>query len=172
MHIIHSFNGKRIDEHTRSDAAFLITNKKGNYLSLGQKNFSHTQGLLFFEHERWELYKTIEDIKLDKEMTSIKNGLSSVERLYKDDTVESFNLFNNSLVYSVHNYTGELVLELDFREIFNYDDKGRIYSITKEDDIIIIRYDKFTDHSLSVIDKTRFLAIKGAGSRQARTSAR
>jgi predicted glycogen debranching enzyme len=162
LHIIHSFNGKRIDEHTSSDAAFLITNKKGNYLSLGKKNFSHTQGLLFFEHERWELYKTIEDIKLDKEMTSIKNGLSSVERLYKDDTVESFNLFNNSLVYSVHNYTGELVLELDFREIFNYDDKGRIYSITKEDDIIIIRYDKFTDHSLSVIDKTRFLAIKGA----------
>lgn len=162
MHIIHSFNEKRIDEHTSSDAAFLITNKKGNYLSLGKNNFSHMQGLLFFEHDRWELYKTIEDIKLDKEMTAIKNNLSTVQRLYKDGAEEFFNLFNNSLVYSVHNYYGELILELDFREIFNFDDKGRIYNITKEDDIIMIRYDKFTDHSLSALDKTRFLAIKGA----------
>lgn len=162
MHIIHSFNEKRLDEHTGRDAAFLITNKRGNYLSLGQNNFSHMQGLLFFEHEKWGLYKTIEDIKLNKEMTAIKNTLSSVQRLYNDDAAECFNLFNNSLVYSVHNYHGELVLELDFREIFNFDDKGRIYSITKEDDLIIVRYDKFTDHSLSVIDKTRFLAIKGA----------
>jgi len=161
LHIIHSFNDKRLDEHTSGDTAFLITNKKGNYLSLGQNNFSHMQGLLFFEHERWELYKTIEDIRVNREMTSIKNSLSTVQRLYKDDVVESFNLFNNSLVYSVHNYHGDLVLELDFREMFNFDDKGRIYSIIKEDDIIIIRYDKFTDHSLSVLDKTRFLAIKG-----------
>ena len=162
MHIIHSFNEKKLDEHASGETAFLITNKKGNYLSLGQSNFSHMQGLLFFEHERWELFKTIEDIKINKEMTAIKNSLSTVQRLYKDGTEEFFNLFNNSLVYSVHNYTGELVLELDFREIFNFDDKGRIYSIKKEDDIIIIRYDKFTGHSSSVIDKTRFLAIKGA----------
>jgi len=164
LHIIHSFNEKRIDEHVSREAAFLITNKKGNYLSLGEKNFTHMQGLLFFDHEKWELYKTIEDIKLSREMTAVKNNLFNVQRLYKGDSEESFNLFNNSLVYSVHNYTGNLVLELDFREMFNYDDKGRIYTVTKEDDLIIIRYDKFADDSLSRIEKTKFMAIKGAAS--------
>ena len=162
MHIIHSFNEKRVDEHVNKDVGFLVTNKKGNYLSLGQNNFTHMQGLFFFDHDAWELYKTVEDIKINNEMTAIKNNFFNVQRHYKDGAEESFNLFNNSMVYSVNNYVGELVLELDFRQMFYPDDRGRIYTITKEDDAIIIRYDKFTDNSLSRIDKTRFLAIKGA----------
>jgi predicted glycogen debranching enzyme len=162
LHIIHSFNEKRIDEHINKDVGFLITNKKGNYLSLGQNNFSHMQGLFFFDHNAWELYKTVEDIKINKEMTAIKNNFFNVQRHYKDGAEENFNLFNNSMVYSVNNYIGELVLELDFRPMFDSDDKGRIYTITKEDDAIIIRYEKFTDHSLSRIDNTRFLVIRGA----------
>lgn len=119
------------------------------------------QGLFFLDHENWELYKTIENIKLDKEMTAIKNNFFNVQRLYNEGAEESFNLFNDSMIYSVKNYTGKLVLELDFRTMFDYDDKGRIYSIIQEDDFIIIRYDKFFDNSLSVLDKTRFLVIKG-----------
>jgi predicted glycogen debranching enzyme len=162
LHIIHSFNEKKVDEHINREAGFLITNKKGNYLSLGQDNITHMQGLFFFDHDQWELYKTVEDIKISKEMTAIKNNFFNVQRHYKDGAEENFNLFNNSMVYSVNNYVGELILELDFRPMFDFDDKGRIYTITKEDDVIIIKYDKFTDHSLSGIDKTRFLTIKGA----------
>lgn len=163
MHIIHHFNNKRVDEHTNKDVGFLITNKKGNYLSLGEENITHMQGLFYFDHKNWELYKTIENISLDKEMTAVKNNMYNVQRLYREGAEESFNLFNNSMVYSVKNYTGELFLELDFRAMFDYDDKGRIYTITKEeDDLIIVRYDKYTDNSLSVLDKTRFLVIKGA----------
>jgi glycogen debranching enzyme len=173
LHIIHSFNERKIDEHAHREAGFLITNKKGNYLSLGKENFSHMQGLQFFDSENWEYYKTLEDIKLQVNethdetssgMISIKNNLSNVQRIYKGGAEESFNLFNNSMVYSVAHYTGELVLELDFRPMFDFDDKGRIYSVTREDGCIIIKYDKFTDNSLSRIDKTRFLAIKGAES--------
>jgi len=164
LHIIHSFNEKRIDEHTNREASFLITNKKGNYMALGDKSFTHMQGLFFFDHNNWELYKTIEGIRLNKEITAIKNNLFNVQRIYKGDAEECFNLFNNSLVYSVNNYTGEIILELDFRPMFNYDDQGRIYTITQEDGMIIVRYDKFTDNGLLVLEKTRFMAIKGAES--------
>jgi len=163
LHIIHSFNEKRVDEHVNREAAFMITNKKGNYLSLGEENFTHMQGLFFFDHDKWELYKTIEDIRLNKEMTAIKNNLVNAQRLYKEATEESFNLFNNSMVYSVSNYVGDIVIELDFRQMFDFDDKGRIYTITNEDDFIIIRYDKYADDTRSRLGKTRFLAIKGKG---------
>ena len=162
MHIIHAFNERRIDEHVEKEAAFLITNKKGNYLSLGEKNFTHTQGLFFLDHDTWELFKTIEDIRLKGEVVILKNNFYNFERIYHGGAEESFNLFNNSLSYSVKNYTGELVLELDFRGIFEYPEWGRIYTIAKEGDAIIIRYDKYTDNARSALEKTRFLVIKGA----------
>ena len=162
MHVIHSFKERRIDEHTGRDAAFLVTNKKGNYLSLGKKNFTHMQGLFFLDHDKWELYKAIDDIKLSQEASAIKNNLFNSQRLYPDGAEESFNLFNNSLVYSVKNYVGKISVDMDFREMFNFDDQGRIYSVTKEDDCIIIRYDKHSDNSLSQVVKTRFMAIRGA----------
>jgi len=162
LHIIHSLNNNTVDEHINRNTAFLITNKKGNFLSLGRENFTHMQGLFFFDYDEWVPYKTVENIMLNQEMTTIKNNFFNVKRLYKDGAKESFNLFNESLVYSVKNYNGKIVLELDFRGMFDFDDKGRIYTITKEDeDFIIIKYEKFTDDSYSRIDKTRFLVIKG-----------
>ncbi|MBN2459051.1 hypothetical protein JXB28_02105 [Candidatus Woesearchaeota archaeon] len=166
MHIIHSFKDKRLDEHAHSDCAFLITNKRGNYLSLGQNNFTHMQGLFFLEQGRWQLYKAIEDIKLSAqqagEMVSIRNNFFSAQRTYKSGAEESFNLFNNSMIYSINGYDGEITLELDFRGIFERPEWGRVYSIANEGDIIIIRYDQHSDASLSHIEKTRFMAIKGA----------
>ena len=162
MDIIHSFNKKKVVEHSSGEVSFLITNKQGNHLALGPKNFTHMQGLFFFDHEAWELYKTLDDIKLHKQMNGIRNNFFNVQRLYKEGARESFNLFNDSIIYSVKNYSGELILELDFREMFDYDDKGRVYSVTGENGDIVIRYDKFSDDSLSVLDKTRFMVIKGA----------
>ncbi|MBU1198620.1 MAG: hypothetical protein KKF46_08030 [Nanoarchaeota archaeon] len=162
MHIIHSFNQKVVDEHTSRETGFFITNKKGNYVSLGKENFSHTQGLFFFDCEDWNLFKTIEDIRIDQEMSVIQNNLFNVQRKYRDGAEEKFNLFNDSMIYSIKNYNGKIKLELDFRPMFDFDDKGRIYTITQEDDFIIIKYEKYIDDSLSVLDKTRFMAIKGA----------
>lgn len=163
MHVIHSFNNVKVDEHTSKDAAFLITNKKGNYLSLGQNNFSSLQGMFFFDHKSWSYYKTIEDIRLEgsDEMVAIKNNLFNVARSYRSGAEESFNLFNNSMLYSIWDYSGEVVIDLDFRAMYDHDDQGRIYKISREEDIIVIRYDKFSDNSLSKIDKTSFLVIKG-----------
>jgi len=155
---------RKVDEHVTRDAAFLLSNKKGNFLSLGKDNFSYMQGLFFFDKEKWIPYKTIEDIRLNAEVTALKNNFFGAERHYKGGAEDSFALFNNSMIYSVQNYTGELKLELDFRHIFDFDDKGRIYSVFKEEDLIIVRYDKYSDDSLTTLERTRFLAIKGASS--------
>jgi glycogen debranching enzyme len=153
---------RKVDEHITRDAAFLLSNKKGNFLSFGKDNFSHMQGLFFFDKDKWMPYKTIEDIRLNAEATVLKNNFFSTERHYKGGAEESFSLFNNSMIYSVWNYTGELTLELDFRHIFDFDDKGRIYSVFREEDLIIVRYDKYSDNSLATLERTRFMAIKGA----------
>jgi len=162
LHITHSFHNKKIEEHTHTDNAFFLSNKKGNYLALGRSNFSHTQGLFFFDKKKWEMYKTIEDIKLadSKGMAALKNNFFNVQRTHACGAQETFNLFNNSLIYSLKNYTGRIDFELDFRHMFDYHDQGRIYTITQEDGFIIIRYDKYADNSLSYLDRTVYLAIK------------
>jgi glycogen debranching enzyme len=163
LHISHQIKNQRTDEFTKKEkAAFLITNKRGNYLSLGQNNFSHTQGLFFFDKDKWDFFKTIESISIDKEMTGITNKFSSVKRDYKGETRESFNLFNNSMVYLLEKYQGKVKIDFDFRYQFDFDEKGRIYSVEKENDSIIITYKKYSDDSLRELQKTVYLAIKGA----------
>jgi len=162
FHIIHKINNKKIDDYgKKSESAFMITNKKGNYLSLGDKNFSHTQGLFFFDNKKWNMFKSIESITLNQSLFNITNNFYNAQRNYNEGAVELFNLFNNSMIYSVKNYKGNIRLTLDFRYMFAYDDKGRIYSISQEDDLIIIRYDKYSDNTLSSLMNTRYFVIKG-----------
>jgi len=66
------------------------------------------------------------------------------------------------MIYEVDSYSEYVYLDLDFREMFDTNDQGRIIYIYKKDDLIIIEYTKFRDHSLSVVDKKAFLVIKGA----------
>ena len=47
---------------------------------------------------------------------------------------------------SIH-ITDYVYIDLDFRAIFDTDDKGRIYSIYKHDDLIIVEYTKYSDDS-------------------------
>ncbi|MBN2142727.1 hypothetical protein JW711_05360 [Candidatus Woesearchaeota archaeon] len=164
MHVIHSHNSRHLDEHTSRDVAFFITNKKGGYLSLGQRNFSQTQGLFFFDPLAWSPYKVIENIVVpNRTMLGIRNHLAEVERFYEHGTEETFTLFDNTLVYDIRHYNGEIEVELDFRHMYDFDDKGRIYSIMQEaDGTIIVRYDKFSDHDLKSLQYTRYLAIRGA----------
>ena len=163
LHIIHSINKKSADEFTkREHAGFLMSNKRGNFLSLGDKNITQAQGLFFFDNKNCELYKTIESLDIGKPVSGIKNNFFNIKRSYDGKTEETFNLFNNSLLYQVNNYEGNIVLNLDFREMFDFDDRGRIYSVEEEDGLIIIKYEKFTDDSLSELKTTKYLVINGA----------
>jgi predicted glycogen debranching enzyme len=56
-------------------------------------------------------------------------------------------------------YRGELIFTLDVRDIYDFDDKGRIYS-QKKNDNIIIEYKKFKDNMLEDVSFSKFLAFK------------
>jgi glycogen debranching enzyme len=163
LHVLHNHNGKSSDEHVTKPVSFMMTNKKGGYAAFGDKPFTHMQGLFFFDEKVWMPYKTIANLKLEKEMTSVKNFFAVSERAYEGEAYESFCMFNNSLLYSVKNYSGKVSLELDFRHVFDFDDMGRIYSISKEDNLIIIQYDKYSDNSLITKQRTSYLVVAGAG---------
>ncbi|MBC8494750.1 hypothetical protein H8D36_01215 [archaeon] len=131
--------------------SFLLTNKTGSFLSLGSKrNISHTQGL-FHLNKNWDMYKSLENIYLDKEITELENSFDHVCRRY-DNTSERFFLSSTALIYEVKNYSGHINLELDFREMFNFNDEERVYTVENKNDLIIIHYKKHK----------KYFVIKGA----------
>ncbi|MDD2890385.1 MAG: amylo-alpha-1,6-glucosidase [bacterium] len=120
---------------------FLLTNNKGNYIALGNPEFSNFLGAFNFLPEKWILYKTIENISLDLFPENIINNYDSIERT-SGKTGEKFCYKENDLIYEVTNYTGYINIDLDFREIYDFDDTNRIYEITRENDNLKILYKK------------------------------
>jgi glycogen debranching enzyme len=109
----------------------------------------------------YTLYKSIDNIYIRKAASEIINNFTNVERI-SSDTVERFTLAKNGLIYEVDSYNDCIYLDLDFREIFDTDDKGRIYKVYRHDDLIIIEYAKYFDDSLKDVYKKSYLVIKGA----------
>jgi glycogen debranching enzyme len=159
MNIIHGLGKQAIKK--RGEAAFLLSNRTGGYLSLSDKyNVSYYQGLYFLK-KNWNMYKTIENIYLSKEPTEVENKFSHIIKRY-DESEEKFYFTSEALIYEVSNYLGGINIDLDFREMYDFDENGRIYTIKKEKDLIIVEYQKHTDHSLKEINHKHYLVIKGA----------
>lgn len=146
--------------------SFLITNKIGGFLSFGSlRNITRYQGSYFLKQTsdvNWKMFKVIEDIKIDKTPTHLINNFYNIERWYGADknkqvihstneiTKEEFYMHkSNAFVYTLENYDGYVELILDCREIYDFDDKGRIYKIYKKPDFTIIEYTKYNDYDSS-----------------------
>ncbi|MFH1211811.1 MAG: amylo-alpha-1,6-glucosidase [Candidatus Woesearchaeota archaeon] len=158
MRIIHKL-GERILQG-EGNAGFLLSNKKGGYLSLNslRSNISAYQG--WFNSINKEMYKLIENISLDKEPDSLKNHFSFFER-HSLKSIERFHVFNGTFVYEVENYDGQCSVVFDVRKIYDFSDKGRIYKIYRKDRHVIIEYAKFADDNLSVPFYKIFIAVSG-----------
>lgn len=144
MKISHKFNNVEISRDVDYPVSFLLTNKLGGFLSLNSEhdNVSRYQGLHYLK-ERHKLMKTVDLFRINKDITGIRHNFSSVERLY-DDVIERFTYIDNSnsISYEVENSNDKLIIQLDTREIYDFDDEGREFTFSKEDDSLIIRYKK------------------------------
>jgi glycogen debranching enzyme len=156
--------------------------KKGHYFSIPIKpdeSISNFNGWFNILGNEYMMYKSIDNIYLDDEsvMTPKEfiNNFSDVERIY-DIAKEKFMIVKNGLIYDVSAHKNiHINIDLDFRRIFDYDDKGRIYTLYKENihykegknfvdnDLIIIEYKKYSDDSLTVLKEKFFLCIFGIG---------
>ncbi|MFH1589149.1 MAG: amylo-alpha-1,6-glucosidase [archaeon] len=148
MKVIHRLGERAIKKE--GEGFFLLTDKGGSYLSLGSPwNITHMQGMFHLD-KNWDMYKSLDNIYLNGEITELENNFDHVVRRYSDSEEEMW-LTATSLIYEVRNYSGAINVDVDFRGIFDFDDKNRIYSINKEKDTVIIHFEKHN----------KWLAIKG-----------
>ena len=139
----------------------LLTTKTGGFISLGRPITTHYQGLFFMLRDELELYKTVEDIGLDLDVTKLENSANSFIR-YSGKVKEVFSFDDSStLRYKITNYTGYIGVSLDFRRVHDFSDTGRIYKVLQEKDVLIIVYEKYEDDSLSELKEKKTLKIKG-----------
>ncbi|MCX7766953.1 MAG: hypothetical protein N2246_09660, partial [Candidatus Sumerlaeia bacterium] len=159
MKIIHKCNDCSIEGNGSS--LFLLTNQRGDYLALGKPDFSNFCGWFHYLPEKNTLYKTIENLALENSPTILINHLDYIKR-GTQGAKEFFYFAGEILIYEVNNYSGFLHCHLDFREIYDFDDRGRIYEIYKDDEYVIVNYKKFADNSLTSLQHSRTMAIYGA----------
>ncbi|MAG38580.1 hypothetical protein CMO90_00655 [Candidatus Woesearchaeota archaeon] len=138
-------------EKKEGEGSFLLTDKTGSYLSLSANKQNQTQMQGFFKLDKnWEPYKYLENIFLDKDVEELENNFSHITRK-SGKSKEKFYLTTTALIYEVNNYKGFINLEVDFRNIFDFNDENRFYKIKKEKDLLIIYYKK----------NSRYLVLKG-----------
>lgn len=157
MKIKHNINDEVVEREVSCPVHFLLANRIGGYLSLSSgPNVSRYQGLYFLK-SRHLLVKTVDSFILDKKEDSIINNGYNIERKY-DKATERFSFILNSdtLVYELEKYFGNLTIQLDTREIYDFSDKGREFLIRREKDSVIITYNKKEDKKY-----TAYIVIKG-----------
>ncbi|MGV8140815.1 MAG: amylo-alpha-1,6-glucosidase [Candidatus Woesearchaeota archaeon] len=159
---------KNVFNTVERNAALFMLSVKGHYLSLPINPSDQLTNFCGWfnsveksdSSDGFSMYKSIDNIYIDKSPTEIINDYISTERI-SNDSSEKFKLVKNGMIYEVDSYNGDIHLDLDFREIFDTDDKGRIYNLFKHDDLIIVEYNKFSDDSLTILKGKKYLAIKG-----------
>ncbi len=162
MIVSHVINSSQIKKEVRDNPGFLLSNKKGGYFSLGaKKNFSKYNGS-FFSPGGFDLIKTIESIHPESvEVIELKNHISFIERINNYSCEKFYMNHSNIVLYEISGFSGNVCLWLDCRKAYDFHDVGRIYSIYKEDDMLIIEYTKFKDESLLDEDYKVFTALSG-----------
>lgn len=149
MKVIHSLKNKKIEKNTNENIFFIITNKKGGYCYLSNKPKSRYEGLFF--NDNFKMYKVIENIKLDGEITEIQNNFYNIERK-KNSVIEKYFMPYgfNSLVYEL-NKQCEFELILDIRESYKNPEFGRHYEMSEEYNKIIIKYNQENEFECYVV---------------------
>ena len=181
MIITHNVKEKISKDVNKDNISLFLMSKRGNYFSLSadpSKNISNFNGWFnFLGNEKYSLYKSIENIYHDdgKNMLiprEISNDFIYFDRIY-ENFVERFTLVKNGLIYDILKKKDltHINIDLDLRDIFDFNDQGRIYNIYKEkiilkgkrsqEDILIIEYTKYSDNALNNVQGKHFMIIYG-----------
>lgn len=150
-----------MSKEEEGEAGCLLTNKKGDYFLVGpNNNFSAYQGLFVFDPHKWEYFKVIDSIYLETPGDNLTNNFFEVKREGKSGK-EAFCLTDEGLIIELSEIKGTLTIELDFRNIHEYDERGRIYNISQDEEFIIVEYCKYNDDTLQGTPEKHYLAILG-----------
>ncbi|MFH1642138.1 MAG: amylo-alpha-1,6-glucosidase [Nanoarchaeota archaeon] len=135
MKITHILNNKSVNNNVCC-SSFLLTNKKGSYCFFGKQ--SRYNGIFFYY--KGQMYKVIDSLIVSPKITHLQNKFGSVE-LRSKDLAQNFLMHDNSLICELsHEHIIELVL--DIRKSYSMPQFGRFYSITNENNKVVIRYEE------------------------------
>lgn len=143
-------------------AGFLLTNNQGGWLALPNQPEcrSNYEGLILMRPDSWTPCKVIENIYLDSPVDVVENHFHSIVRL-SGKAKERLVLQGNSILYAVDYYDGFVNLDLDCRELYDYDDQGRTYQIYKQENRLILEYKKYSDSSLKKEVYSYYIIVEG-----------
>ncbi len=169
MKVTHKLSETFSKECDDSNLSIFMLSKLGNYFSLPanpSRSISNYSGYFFSIDDT--MFKTLENISLlsrdnlqMKIPYEIVNGFNYIERLY-DGYYEKFTLVKNGLIYEFESEDEIYVdIEMDFRWVHDYDDRGREYRIHKIDESLVIEYNKYVDDSLKNKSYTKYMLING-----------
>lgn len=96
--------------------------------------------------------------QLGKDNEVLLNRFDKVERHLGNNIFRYF--FNNDSFILDLNFKGECLITLDMREIYDFDDEGRIYNIYLKKGCLIIEYSKYLSNVLETLAYKRYLVIK------------
>lgn len=149
-------NNSSVEKESGSEIFMLA--KEGNYFYSNEK--SKYCGLCFMEPDgdSWTMFKTIECIRFSGKDIRLINMPGKFVRETEKGSMSYF-LSGNSLVIDA-DINGTVSFDVDMRNIYDFDDRGRIYNITSKNGLILIEYKKYTDNVLESLHYTRYLAIK------------
>jgi hypothetical protein len=170
-------------ETDNEEISFLQSDKKGSYFSLGiYKNNSFYQGMIFpkINNSEWEMYKSIEDIRLinsEVKNIEINQTKNNIKKIHTNGLVEQINLIDkNTIYYSVQldsqnnkdqnnnpKLEQEQIVELilDCKRLYDFSDIGRIYKdYGKKENIRLIKYTKYSNPELNNQEYSFFVGLK------------
>lgn len=158
MKIIHALETE-VSTQTNTLSSFLVTNKKGGFY-LGSIGPTTTKFNGLYAMHGDQLRRCVESISAFDSYDAVINNGSSVT-LKNGKSQETFFLnHSNTLVYEVSGTTNPVKLILDCRNVYDFSDVGRIYSIKKSRGCTVIEYTKYAQSDLSTKQYSFFLAVK------------
>lgn len=142
MRVTHQWKRRRL---TGNGDTFLIGNGK-SFLSLG--SITKYNGLVVLKDNP---EKTLHDLVLPGHaVKQIRNKVNRVERFYKDNTRDSFELTEKGLVYELKGYNGPLYIDMDSRRVDDLDPMGRIFSHELVDGTLHVHYEKQGNYTIDM----------------------
>ncbi|NOZ80217.1 MAG: hypothetical protein GXP63_00975 [DPANN group archaeon] len=146
MLVSHSFNLKEIQQEV-DDPRILLNNGTGSYALLGETPTSRYDGFFYYDPQKEEMFRVIEDIRLGSafDLKEIIDHSDYVERFHgKVSELISMPRGHPALIYELSADT-DIKVTLDVKRSYDNREYGRHYEIAKEKDALVIRFIKRTD---------------------------
>ena len=158
FNIIVKHSWKEYNTQGEGKPKFMLTSNGAYFYNNPNSKF---QGLYFpikNDEHSWSLFKVIDHILIDSEIKSIINNFDNYE--VKTDKGSIKISFENNVLLLDMDYSGKLIFSLDMREVYEYDEHGRVYEFERENNNIVIEYTKYLNNMLENVKYTKFLSIR------------